>query len=237
MERVETPVEGDIEGLEARTLLVRQQFDANMVAETEAYNSAEDNQAFFLSMGYDNALDWLANKAVLYPRLAKIGVAKPAQTDAELLGQIAKLQLGRWVGEKFVIPSRRDERLGRFYRIFFADPVKFPRATLHNVILAYPKRSGGILADAKPGKVTVSKEEKVANRKLARGVAIASLPLEDAPSDINWGKVGEYRLLLVRVEPGALDICDIIKGQDALTERWTDQWTAAAALSVPSSAA
>jgi hypothetical protein len=232
VEAPEIPVEGDIEGLEARTLLVRQQFDANMVAETQAYSSAEDNQAVFLSMGYDNALDWLANKAALYPRLAKIGVAKPAQTDAELLGQIAKLQLGRWVGEKFVIPSRRDERLGRFYRIFHGNPEKFPRANLRDVILAYPKRSGGILADAKPRKVTVTKEEKAANREAAKAVRQAAVKLPD----VNVGKLGTYKLVLARVTGEGFDLCTVVD-DEALTQRVADKWAAEAALMVPSSAA
>lgn len=230
VETIEHTVEEGVEALEARTLIVRNQFDANMVAETEAHNSAEENQAVLLSMGYKNALDWLANKAALYPRLAKIGVVKPAQSDADLLGQIAKLQLGRWVGDKFTIPSRRDERLGRFYRIFFSQPDQFPRDNLRDVILAFPKRSGGILNSVKEKKGTVTKEEKAVNRKKAQAVKKASVKLPG----VNLGKLGTYKLVLARVTGEGFDLCTVIEGEDALTERLADKWAAEAAFSVPS---
>ncbi len=224
-------VEGGIAGLEARTLLVRDQFDANMVDETSAYNSAEDSQANLLAMGNENAHEWLANKPLLYKRLAGIGVSTSGLSDIDLLGQIAKLQLGRWVGDKFVLPARRHERLGRFYRIFYGDPVKFPRATLRDVILKYPKRSGGILADASPKKVTISKKEKNENLKLAKKAEpVAKL----AVPSVDFGKSGQFRLALVRVTGSGLDICTIIDGEDALTTRLTDKWAAETALTVAS---
>lgn len=235
VETANIQVAGDIEGLEARTQLVRDQFDANMVEERHAADSAEERNATLMALGYGNALDWLANKDALYKALAKIGL-KPAPDEAGLLSQIAKLQIGRPVENKagasvWSVPSRRDERLGRFYRIFFGQPEKFPRDSLREVILAYPKRSGGILSDAKPDKVTVTREEKAFNRKLAKKAQpVARL---NKPS-IMPGKLGSYRLALVRVEPHGLDICQFIEGEDALTERLTDKWAAEAALTVSS---
>lgn len=166
VEATKIPVEGDIEGLEARTVIVREQFDANMAEDRLAEDSFEERQSALLSMGYNNALDWLANRPHLYASLAKIGVT-PAVDDAGLLGQIAKLQIGRHVNDKWYIPSRRDERLGRFYRIFHANPEKFPRDNLRKVILNHPKRSGGILDSVKANKKKVSKEELAKNLKLA----------------------------------------------------------------------
>lgn len=236
VDAAEIPVEGDEEGLEARTLLVRDQFEAGMVQESEAYSTAEDNQAFLLSMGYRNAQDWLANKKLLFVRLVKIGL-KPATDDVGLLSQIAKLQIGRWSHDKqgnqvWKVPSRRDERLGKFYRIFFNDPVQFPVETLRDVILNYPKRSGGILNSLKPKKVTISKQEKADNRTAAQAVKKASVKLPD----VNLGKLGTYKLVLARVTGEGFDLCTVIEGEDALTERLADKWAADAAMTVSSEA-
>lgn len=238
VEATEIPVEGDIEGLTARTVLVRQQFDADMREERLAQDSAEERQASLLAMGYSNALDWLANRSYLYDAVTKIGL-KPAADDAGLLGQIAKLQIGRYINGKWSIPSRRDERLARFYRIFHGNPEKFPPQDLKRVILDFPKRSGGILDSVKANKEKASKEELAENRKLA-----AKIPpiVKVVKADLTAGPIklkkrlnkGDYALALVRVAADGLDICQIIEGQDSLTERLTNEWAAEAALTVPS---
>lgn len=232
VEATEIPVEGDIEGLTARTDLVREQFDADMREERLAQDSAEERQASLLAMGYNNALDWLANRSYLYDAVTKIGL-KPAADDAGLLGQIAKLQIGRYTNGKWYIPSRRDERLARFYRIFHGNPEKFPPQDLKRVILDFPKRSGGILDSVKAKKEKASKEELAANRKLAAKVAPVA-KVTDLAADATKAKLGQYRLALVRIAPHGLDICQIIEGQDSLTERLADEWAAEAALTVPS---
>lgn len=234
VEATKIPVEGDIEGLEARTEIVREQFDANMAEDRLAEDSFEERQSALLSMGYNNALDWLANRPHLYASLAKIGVT-PAADDAGLLGQIAKLQIGRHVNDKWYIPSRRDERLGRFYRIFHANPEKFPRDDLRNVILTHKGRSGGILDSVTVKKKKVSKEELAKNLKLA-AKATPVVKVTDVPPAATKAKLGQYRLALVRVAPHGLDICQIIEGQDSLTQRLTDEWAAEAAMTVPSEA-
>lgn len=238
VEATEVPVEGDIEGLTARTDLVRDQFDANLAEERLANDSAEERQATLLEQGYKNALEWLANRAYLYTRLVKIGV-KPASDEVGLLGQIAKLQIGRRVNDKWSIPSRRDERLGRFYRVFYADPVKFPPENLKNVILDHKGRSGGILDSVKVKKTKVSKEELAKNLKLAAKAApvakVVKTDLTEGPIKLKKSlKQGDYRLALVRVAPDGLDICQIIEDEETLTQRLADKWAAEAAMSVPS---
>jgi len=222
------------EELENGTAEVRLKFEAILVAEGEAYDTAERNNAALLSLGYKNALKWLNNRSLLTKQLVKLGMV-PAKDDAGLLGQIAKLQLGGWQerkdkGQVWVVRSRRDERVGRFYRIFFAQPEKFPAERLEDVILAYPKRSGGILADASPKKKAPSKAEVQKNRELAA----KAQPLETVSTTTRVGKVGEYQLVLVRQGAGGLDICEVIQDEPNLTERLVNRYAAEVAMTVPS---
>lgn len=232
------PVEGDIEGLEARTKIVREEFDASLVEEGLAADRAEERNARLMHFGYNNALDWLANKEHLYRCLTNAGIMPRATDTASLLGAIAKYQLGQKVVLKdgtqvWRVQSRRDERLGRFYRIFNNRPSEFPRETLEKVILAFPKRSGGILASATPKKVSVGKTEKAENRKLAKLAApLAKVEL----SSPDLAKQDEYQLVLARVRHYGVDICEVVTGQDALVQTLTDKWAAKAALTVASSA-
>lgn len=230
VENTEHSAEGDVEGLEARTKIVREQFDMSMEVERKAADTAEENQASLLALGYENGLDWLANRSVLRTRLTAIGIS-PASDDYGLLSQIAKLQLGRWTATKdgghvWKVPSRRDERLGRFYRIFYGQPERFPRDRLKQVILTYPKRSGGILADASPKAKPLSKDALAANREKAKSIKRAKVV---TPERI--GTVGSYKLVLARVTDDGFDLVQVIE-DEALTNRVTDKWAADAATSV-----
>lgn len=239
VENPRVPVEGDIEGLEARTKIVREEFDANLAEEGLAADRAEERNARLMHFGYNNALDWLANKEHLYRCLTKAGIMPRSTDTASLLGAIAKYQLGQKATLKdgsqvWRVQSRRDERLGRFYRIFNSRPSEFPRETLEKVILAFPKRSGGILASATPKKVSAGKKEKAENRKLAKLVApLAKVEL----SSPDLAKPDEYQLVLARVRNYGVDICEVVTGQDALVQTLTDKWAAKAALTVSSSEA
>jgi hypothetical protein len=222
------------EELENRTAEVRMKFEAILIAEGEAQETAEQNNASLLAIGFRNALEWLDNRKLLIERLVKVGMA-PANDNTGLLGQIAKLQLGSWQerkdkGQVWVVRSRRDERVGRFYRIFFAQPEKFPVERLEEVILNYPKRSGGILADASPKKKAPSKAEIQKNRELAA----KAQPLETVRSNTRVGKIGEYQLVLVRQTSGGFDICEIIDNEPNLTERLANRYAAEVAMTVPS---
>lgn len=214
--------------------LVRDHFDTMLMAEAAAYNSAEERQAISLTMGYQNALDWLSNKDELLEHLVKLKMT-PAKDDFGLLRQIAKLQLGYWKATKtdavWTVTSRRDERQANFYCIFYRDPERFAVETLRKTILTHKGKSGGILEAAKSKKVEISKEEREDNYQMARKAA----PLAEvrAPHE-KWGNEGDYVLVLARVESHGLDIVEQVAGQNALTKRLADAYTAKAALTVPS---
>ncbi|SEM40097.1 hypothetical protein SAMN05192583_0055 [Sphingomonas gellani] len=224
------------EMLEAGLLLVRDQFRQNLVDEADAYNSAEERHAALLSLGYSNALAWLQNKPLLYDNLTKIGL-KPESEDRKLLAQIARLQLGNWKEKEegkavWSVPGRRNERQGRFYGIFFDQ--KWNVDGMRQAILNYPGRTGGILEDAKPKAVQVSKEEIAENHTLA--ATIAPLTRVEANSQ-EWGKTGDYVLVLAKVTPKGLDLLEKLEKVDALTERTANAWAAKKAQNVPSDAA
>jgi hypothetical protein len=219
-------------------LLVRRQFTDNLIGEATRKDAEEDDNAALMSLGYGNALDWLDNKPMLYRALSAAKMV-PETDNVKLLGQIAKLQLGDWKTRadgttSWFVPRRRDERLGRFYRIFFANQAKYPRENLRQVILNHPGKSGGILKSVENKQKPLSKVELAENRKTAKRVAPMA-KVKNASLDIPKAKLGQYRLALVRVEPHGLDICSIIEGEDALTERLADRWAAEAAMTVDTS--
>ncbi len=219
-------------------LLVRRQFTDNLIGEATRKDAEEDDNAALMSLGYGNALDWLDNKPMLYRALSAAKMA-PETDNVKLLGQIAKLQLGDWKDRadgtrSWFVPRRRDERLGRFYRIFYADKAKYPRENLRQVILDHPGKSGGILKTVEVKKKAVGKAELAANRNAAKTVAPVA-KVKNLPNDVRAGKQGQYRLALVSVSGNGLDICSIIEGEDALTERLADRWAAEAAMTVDTS--
>ncbi|NWK97944.1 hypothetical protein DM806_20230 [Sphingobium lactosutens] len=216
------------------TKLVKDHFDTMLVAEAAAYNSAEERHATSLAMGYQNALDWLSNREELLKQLVKRGLT-PVNDDFGLLRQIAKLQLGFYKATKtatvWTVTSRRDERQGSFYCIFYRNPEKFAVETLRKTILTHKGKSGGILEAAKPKKGEISKEEHDHNYQMARKAA----PLAKAHAPhAKWGDEGTYVLVLARVESHGLDIVEQIAGQNTLTKKLADAYTAKAALTVPS---
>lgn len=225
-----------VEMLEAGTKAVRDQFRDNLRDEAEAANSAEERHAALLALGYSNALAWLQNKDALYTALGKINLT-PESEDRKLLAQIARLQLGHWKenaagNSVWSVQGRRNERQARFYQIFFDGNWKVDG--LRTKILQYKGRTGGILQDAKTPKVTISAEERADNYKLASKAA----PLGRVETQgLDWGKAGEYVLVLARVQPHGLDVLQKLDGVDALTERTADSWAAKTALTIPSDAA
>lgn len=222
----------DQQTLEQCLLLVRQQFAANNVNEAHRKDKEEDDYAALLSLGYRNALDWLDNKTLLYAALSKVGMT-PASDNVKLLGQIAKLQLGNWnaTGKAWIVLKRRDERLGRFYRIFFADKTKYPVDNLRQVIIDFKGRSGGILKSVEVKQKPLGKKELADNREAALKVE----PLTKAKTSKSVGKLGQYRLALVRVTGAGFDVCSIVE-DEGLTNRLADKWAAEAAMTVDTSA-
>lgn len=225
---VETRLKGDM-------AVVLAKFRENMVKDSEAYDSAEDRHADLLQLGYGNALDWLANKALLRPMLLNINIT-PAKDDVGLLGQIAKLQLGDWSeksgAKSWTVPSRRDERLGRFYRIFFADKDTWKRDSIAADVVAYKGKSGGILKAATPKVTKAGKKEVADNRERASRAE----PKASIATDLRVAKQGDYCLVLVRSTSTGFDVCHVVD-DEALTTRLTDKWAAEVALTVPPKAA
>lgn len=224
------------EMLESGLVAVREQFRQNLADEADAYNSAEERHAALLSLGYSNALAWLQNKPLLYKNLGKINL-KPESEDRNLLAQIARLQLGDWKQNKdgnavWSVPGRRNERQARFYGIFFDQ--KWNVDGLRQTILAYKGRTGAILEDAKAKPVKVSKEEIADNHKLAATVQPRA---KVETNSQEWGKAGDYVLVLAKVTPRGLDLLEKLEKADALTERTANAWAAKKAQHVPSDAA
>ena len=218
--------------LKSDMAVVLAKFRENMVEEGKAYDSAEARHADLLQLGYENALDWLANKSLLRPMLLGINVT-PAKDDVGLLGQIARLQLGDWTLLKngnsvWAVPSRRDERLGRFYRIFFGDRAKWKPDMIADLVTRHKGKSGGILKAATPKIVKAGKKEVADNRERAS----RAKPKASVATDLRLAKQGEYRLVLVRSTSDGFDICDVVD-DEGLTERLADKWAAEVAQTVP----
>lgn len=219
--------------LEAGLQAVRYLFDQDMIENAADDERAEQRQAELISKGFENALDLLANKNVLRPLLVNIGLTV-AKDDFGLMGQIAQLQLGRWRTLKsgataWFVPSRRHDRLGRFYRIFLSDREKWALEGLREAITSHKGKSTGILDAAKVKKPTISKKEKADNRvaaSSAKPMATAKLP------GVKLGKQGEYQLILARVTGAGIEVCEVVQGRDTLRDQIVDEWAARAALTV-----
>lgn len=233
---VETPTTSVVSPmtLELNLKTVHDKFNANLVDEAIAYQEEEKRHAELLALGYSNALEWLTNLPHLFTKLVALGMT-PAGDDRALLGQIAKMQLARYVKNKagdpvLSVPSRRDERLGRFYRIFWDDKAKFVAADLERTILDHKGKSSGILAAAKLKPFTVSKQERADNYTDALKAPVVATVKTQA----KIGKWGTYRLALVRIVASGFDVLELVEGQDTLVERVADKWAAATAATVSS---
>lgn len=208
---------------------IRAQNNRDIAADTTARNALNEGsrgrQAELTQMGYSNALklldpsvrSWLTNE------LNNVGLSVPASDDS-LLRVIAKWQLGELKDGGWKVRNRRDERMGRLYTIFYADPDTWKAETLAKDILAHPGMFNGIEKKAKEKNADPDLAKKQARwREAVRnsaGIGAFNVP------GLESKEGGEFRLALVSIKNGEVVVHDFIDAAESMVEREATKYAA-----------